>query len=290
MATAYLAAVGAAILWGASFLLTKVILTQLGPMATAALRWGAAAIALLVLGTATARGRENLRQALHRDTWTFLGLGLVGIGLFYTLQNLALVYTTSVDVGLIMNGFPVLAAVMGVGLLGEQFTRRAAGGLVLASIGVVLIGVAGLVGGEATLRARLIGDLLAILATIFGALYIVGGKRAVATYNPLTVTALAGLFGAVMLIPAAAWEGVTLRLSAGVWVALLALALGSGAAANWLWWYTAARMPISRAGVFLYITPVVSTILGVAVLSEPFTVATAAGAGFVIGGVMLVQT
>jgi drug/metabolite transporter (DMT)-like permease len=34
----------------------------------------------------------------------------------------------------------------------------------------------------------------------------------------------------------------------------------------------------------------VSTILGVAVLGEPLTVATAAGAGFVVGGVMLVQT
>jgi len=75
-----------------------------------------------------------------------------------------------------------------------------------------------------------------------------------------------------------------------VWVALFGLALGSGAAANWLWWSAARRLPISRAGAFLYITPVVSTILGVLVLAEPLTIATAAGAGFVIGGVVLVQT
>jgi drug/metabolite transporter (DMT)-like permease len=74
-----------------------------------------------------------------------------------------------------------------------------------------------------------------------------------------------------------------------VWAALLGLALGSGAAANWLWWYAAHRLPISRAGAFLYITPFVSTILGVAVLGEPLTAATATGAAFVIGGVMLVQ-
>ncbi len=290
MVMPYLAATGAAILWGASFLLTKIVLTQSGPMAAAALRWGVAAIALMALGVATGRGRETLRQALRRDIWTFLGLGLVGIGLFYTLQNLALVYTTSVDVGLIMNGFPVLTAVLGVRLLGEQFTPRSAGGLVLATIGVTLIGMASLAGAGAAARARLLGDLLAVLATFFGALYIVGGKRAVSTYDPLTVTALTGLFGALMLIPIAAWEGVPPRLSAGVWAALLALALGSGAGANWLWWFAAARLPVSRAGVFLYITPLVSTVLGVAVLSEPLTVATAAGAGFVIGGVMLVQT
>jgi drug/metabolite transporter (DMT)-like permease len=287
---AYVAASGAAILWGASFLLTKITLTQLGPMATAALRWGVATLALVMIAVATARGREMLGRALRHDWRTFVGLGLVGVSLFYTLQNVALTYTTSVDVGLIMNDFPILTAVLGVWLLGERFAWRAAGGLALATVGVTLISLGGLAEPEATARVRLLGDLLALLATLFGALYIVGGKRAVTTYNPLTVTALAGLFGALLLVPVAAWEGLTLRLSVGVWAALLGLALGSGAAANWLWWYAAHRLPISRAGAFLYITPIVSTILGVAVLGEPLTAATATGAAFVIGGVMLVQT
>jgi drug/metabolite transporter (DMT)-like permease len=259
-------------------------------MATAALRWGVAAIALIALSMATARARQVLRRALSQDGWVFLGLGLVGVSLFYTLQNLALVYTTSVDVGLIMNGFPTLTAVLGVWLLGERLTRRALVGVVAALGGVTLITLGGLAGAEITARARLVGDLLAVAATLLGALYIVGGKRAVSSYDPLTVTALAGLFGALMLMPMAAWEGFTLRLSLGVWVALFGLALGSGAAANWLWWSAARQLPISRAGVFLYITPVVSTILGVLVLGESLTIATAAGAGFVIGGVMLVQT
>jgi drug/metabolite transporter (DMT)-like permease len=289
MLTAYLAALGAAVLWGASFLLTKIALTQLGPMATAALRWTAATLALVALAALTARGRQMLRRALRHDSWTFIGLGLVGVGLFYTLQNLALVYTTSIDVGLIMNGFPVLTAVFGVLLLREPFNRRAVGGLVLATLGVTLVSLGGVIGDGTAARARLVGDLLAVLATLFGALYIVGGKRAVTDYDPLTVTALAALFGALMLIPMAAWEGLTLRLSAGVWAALLGLALGSGAAANWLWWYAVRELPVSRAGMFLYVTPLVATLLGVAVLSEPLTLATAAGAGFVVGGVMLVQ-
>jgi drug/metabolite transporter (DMT)-like permease len=287
--SAYLAASGAAILWGASFLLTKIILTQLGPMATAALRWGVAAIVLMAVSSATAHRRAMLRRALRRDKWTFVGLGLVGVSLFYVLQNLALVYTTSVDVGLIMNSFPILTAVLGVWLLGERFTPRAVLGLLMATVGVMLISLGGLAGAEIAARARLWGDLLALVATLFGSLYIVGGKRAVISYDPLIVTTLAGVFGALMLVPVAAWEGLTLRLSVRVWAALLGLALGSGAAANWLWWYAAYRLPISRAGAFLYITPVVSTVLGVVVLGEPLTVATAAGAGFVIGGVMFVQ-
>jgi len=289
MMGAYLAALGAALLWGASFLLTKVILTEVGPMTTAALRWAVAAVALLAVSLATRRGRAALGRGLRQDGWTFVGLGLVGVSLFYALQNLALVYTTSVDVGLIMNGFPILTAVLGVWMLGEHFTRRAVGGLIMATVGVTFISLGGVGSYESAAQARLLGDALAILATLLWALYIVGGKRTVTAYDPLVVTTLAGLFGALLLLPMAAWEGPTLRLSAGVWMAVLGLALGSGAAANWLWWYAAYRLPVSRAGVFLYITPVVSTVLGVAVLGEPLTAATAAGAGFVVCGVMLVQ-
>ena len=188
-----------------------------------------------------------------------------------------------------MNGVPVLTAVLGVWLLRENLARRAVLGVAVALIGVTLITLGGLAQADMAVRARLWGDLLAVLATLVGAIYIVGGKRALTSYDPLTVTTLAGLFGALMLIPVAAWEGFTLRLSVGTWLALLGLALGSGAAANWLWWIAAQRLPISQAGAFLYITPVISTILGVVVLGEPLTVVTAAGAGFVIGGVMLVQ-
>jgi drug/metabolite transporter (DMT)-like permease len=289
MMISYLAAASAAILWGASFLLTKIVLTQLGPMSTAALRWAVAALALVIISTATTRGRDALRRAFRDDVWSFVGLGLVGVSLFYGLQNLALVYTTSIDVGLIMNGVPILTAVLGVWLFGERLPRRAAAGVVIALVGVTFITLGGLTGAAVTARARLLGDLLAVMATLLAALYIVGGKRVVGSHDPLTVTVLASVFGALMLMPVAAWEGLTLRLSAGVWAALLGLALGSGAAANWLWWHAASRLPVSRAGAFLYVTPVVSTMFGVALLGEPLTAVTVAGAGLVLGGVMLVQ-
>jgi drug/metabolite transporter (DMT)-like permease len=289
MMVTYLAATSAAILWGASFLLTKIVLTQLGPMSTAALRWAVAALALIIISTATTRGREVLRRAVRDDVWSFVGLGLVGVSMLYAVQNLALVYTTSIDVGLIMNGVPVLAAVLGVWLLGERLPRRAVAGVVIALVGVTFITLGGLSEPAVTARARLLGDLLALMATLLAALYIVGGKRAVGSYDPMTVTVLASVFGALMLMPVAAWEGLTLRLSAAVWVALLGLALGSGAVANWLWWYAASRLPVSRAGAFLYFTPVVSTMFGVALLGEPLTAAAVVGAGLVLGGVMLVQ-
>lgn len=289
MIAAYLAATLAAVLWGTSFLLTRVTMTQIGPMAVAALRWWITSLLLLTLVAASARTRRAFWEALRCEWPLFLGLGVIGEGAAYVLQNLALVHTTTVDVGLIMNAYPILSAVLGVWLLKEKMTRRAAGGLVLALVGVTLINVGSLLDPGATAPARLLGNLLALGATLAGAFYIVAGKRVVVIYGPLAVTALAGVIGAVSMTPVAAWEGITPGWSPEVWAALLALAIGCGAAAYWLWWYAARRMPISRAGVFLYLTPVVSTLLGILVLHEPLTAATAAGAGLVLGGLALVQ-
>jgi len=283
------AAAAAALLWGTSLLLTRITMTEMGPMAIAALRWWITSLVLLAIVAASPRTRQAFRQALRKEWPLFLALGIIGEGVAYILQNLALVYTTTVDVGLIMNAYPILSAVLGVWILKEQMTRRAAGGLALALVGVTFINLGGLLAPEARAQARLLGNVLALAATLAGAFYIVVGKRMVLVYGPLTVTALAGVIGAVSMTPAAAWEGIAPQWSLEVWAALVALAIGCGAGAYWLWWYAAQRMPLSKAGVFLYLTPVVSTLLGILVLGEPLTVATAAGAGLVLGGLALVQ-
>jgi drug/metabolite transporter (DMT)-like permease len=289
MITVYFAAALAAILWGTSFLLTRITMTQLGPMAVAALRWWITSLLLVGIVALSARNRRNFAAALRSEWRLFLALGIIGEGAAYIMQNMALIYTTTIDVGLIMNAYPILSAALGVWVLGEHITRRAVVGLVLALLGVTLINLGGLLAPGSIAHDRLLGNVLALAATLAGAFYIVAGKRVVSTYGPLAVSALGGAIGALSLTPAAAWEGIPLHWSLDVWGALLGLAIGSGAAAYWLWWYAARQLPISQAGIFLYITPVVSTLLGMLVLSEPLTVATAAGAGFVLGGVLLVQ-
>ncbi|PWH20965.1 MAG: hypothetical protein DDG58_00010 [Ardenticatenia bacterium] len=288
MWAAYASAATAAVLWGTSFLLTRMAMTQMGPLTVAALRWWITSVVLVVLVGTLKEARGALRH-VWREWPLFLALGVIGEGMAYVFQNLALTYTTTVDVGLIMNAYPILSAVLGVWVLRERMSWRAAVGLVMGLLGVTFITLGGVWAGEVELYARVLGNGLALLATLAGAFYIVAGKRLVLAYGPLPVTALAGLIGALAMTPIAVAEGVTLHWSAETWGALLGLALGCGAAAYLLWWHAAKQLPISQAGVFLYLTPVVSTMLGVWVLSEPLTLATAAGAGLVLGGMALAQ-
>ncbi len=138
MALPYLSAVVAAILWGTSFLLTRVAMTQMGPMAVAALRWWITSLVLLAIVAASGRTRQAVRDAWRHEWLLFLGLGIIGEGAAYVLQNLALVYTTTVDVGLIMNAYPILSAVLGVWILKEQMTRRAGRGPGAGLVGGIL--------------------------------------------------------------------------------------------------------------------------------------------------------
>lgn len=288
MGAAYASATAAAVLWGTSFLLTRVTMTQMGPLAVAALRWWITSVVLMVIVSTSRDTRCSFGEA-WREWPLLLALGVIGEGVAYVFQNLALVYTTTVDVGLIMNAYPILSAVLGVWVLKEHMTWRAAGGLMMGLLGVTFITLGGMWVNEVETYTRVLGNGLALLATLAGAFYIVAGKRLVLVYGPLPVTALAGLIGALAMTPLAVAEGITLSWSAEVWGALLGLAIGCGAAAYLLWWYAARQLPISQAGVFLYLTPVVSTLLGILVLGEPLTIATAAGAGLVLGGMTLAQ-
>jgi drug/metabolite transporter (DMT)-like permease len=290
MILSYLAAVLASVLWGSSFLLTKITLTEMGPLSVAGLRWWIASILMVAFLAAHPAGRKRMALALRQHWLLFIFLGVVGEAIFYILQNIALVYTTSIDVGLIMNIFPVLTAMMGVWILGEEFNWQGVAGTALALAGVTLITLGSTSNGVEVASARLLGNMLAIIAVFAGSAYLVAGKRLVTEYGPLTVSALAGAFGAIALTPTAVWEGINFQVSGQVWAALMGLALGCSVAAYLLWWYAAARMPLSRAGVFIYVSPIVSTALGVIILGEPMGLATSAGALLVLGGMVLVQT
>ncbi len=274
------------LLWGSSFVLTKIALAELGPLTIAFYRWLIATLAFAVI-LPLQRHAPIVQRALRQDFLPFALLGLVGISAFYTFQNLALRYTTAVNVGLLINFCTVFIAVLSVLWLGERLGRMAIMGIVLSFTGATLVG---LPNSSFTLKGgRLLGDGLTLLAALCAAIYTVYGKWIVARYPPAVVTGLAAAFGTLFLLPGAAWEGLVLPRSATVWGAVLTLGLGSGALANFWWWRILEHMEAARAGTFILVIPVVSTLLAVAILREPVPPAAAVGGALVLLGVYLTQ-
>lgn len=289
----YLMALATVTLWGASFPLTKAALEWAGPTTIAFLRWLISAAALFIW---LARSRQlGLALALLRNAGgRVLWIALSGVTLFYFLENTALKFTTATNAGVLANLTSVFMVAIGALLLKERLSRVEWGAMAIAFAGAMLVSQGA---GHLTLdSAGLQGDVLMVVATLFAAIYSIGGKRLVETNAPAVVLADVALVGALLLLPLTVWEvggvaglGTLLQLAPVAWGALLLLGLGAGALGNIWWLRILAATTAARAGMALFLIPVISTAVAVVTLGEPLTPLVVVGALLVLAGVALVE-
>jgi drug/metabolite transporter (DMT)-like permease len=291
--TLYLMALATVTLWGASFPLTKAALEWAGPTSIAFLRWTISALFLLGW-LAKTRQFDAALALIRRHTFTVAWVAMSGITLFYFLENLALQYTTATNAGVLANLTSVFMVLIGTFWLHERLNGVEWGAMLLAFIGAMLVSQGA---GHLTLASvGLRGDVLMVVATLFAAIYSIGAKRLVANFEPVVVTAVVAILGALFLFPLTVWEvgGLAglpslLELPTVAWLALLLLGLGAGALANIWWMRILGSTTAARAGMALFLIPVISTTLAVIALGETLTPVALIGAALVLVGVALVE-
>ena len=110
-------------------------------------------------------------------------------------------------------------------------------------------------------------------------------KQLMKTYDSLQVTALTIIMGTVWLVLGTElFQPLRFRFSTGTWVAVAAQGMLATTAAYLLWNWGLARVPASRAGVFLNLEPLVGTLLGVLILHESL------GPRAILGGLMIIAS
>ncbi len=288
----YAMALGTVTLWGASFPLTKAALDYTGPTAIAFLRWIISALFLvgwLVLAgrRAPAVGIEAMKDLLAARWRTVAWVAMIGITLFYFIENIAIRYTTATNAGVLSNLTSVFMVFIGAFLLHERLSRIEWLALAAAFAGSVLVSQGA---GHLSLRGPgLIGDALMIVATLFGAIYSIGGKSLSERYPATVVTTAVSTVGALFLLPLALIEGLRLDLPLAAWGAIVLLGIGAGALANLWWLELLSRTTASRAALVLFLIPVVSATLSVTFLREPVTPLLVLGSALVLAGMLMVQ-
>src|SRR6185295_16369944 len=153
---ARLAALAAVVMWGISFVATKAALREVSPVTLIFTRF---ALGVAVLFLILTLRREPLVPL--RDAWPMLALmGFVGIFVHQMIQVHGLVLTTAVRTGWLIGLTPIWSAVLAAAFLGEHFGSRKILGLVLGTVGAIVLVT------KAQLSARVIalpatrGDLL----------------------------------------------------------------------------------------------------------------------------------
>jgi drug/metabolite transporter (DMT)-like permease len=154
------------LLWAGNAVVGRLMVGQVPPLTLNLLRWLLTALILLPLAWRALRPWSAIRQRVGY----LLLLGLLGVGLFNSLQYLALVTSSPLNVTLVASSMPVWMLAVGTVFYGEHPTRRQLLGAALGLLGVlVVIGRGSL---QTLLAVQLVpGDLFILLAVIGWAFY-----------------------------------------------------------------------------------------------------------------------
>ena len=275
---AYLALAGAGSLWGTGFLLGKFLLVELDVphmMMYRLLLACAGFVPVLLL-----RGPR-----IRVEDWRLVvTAGVFGVPLVYLIQFEGLARTTVAHASLMVAMFPILLGVAAAVLAGERVPMTRWLLLVVSGFGALLIVSSSAASGDAR-GPTVIGDGLVLLSLLAGVGWVMTSKRLMTRYDPVGIGALITLVGTIPLV---VWvlsvNGLPpVHLTSRAWLTLLAQGLLATTVATLLWNWGVSRVPMSEAGVFVNLEPVVGTLLGMIVLGDRLGWSGAAGALLIIG-------
>jgi drug/metabolite transporter (DMT)-like permease len=276
MARAVAAALVTVALWGSAFVAIRDVGHTLPPGAVAL---GRLLVSVFALTVALAIRRDPLP---HRgDALRIALFGILWLGVYSFSVNAAERRVDAGTAAMLINIGPILIAIFGGVFLGEGFPPRLFLGCGIAFVGCVLIGL-----GNSHAGSRL-GIALLVVAAVAYASAAVIQKPLLARASALQVTWLGFAAATVVCLPFAPslLRGVD-AASAG-W--LVYLGLGPTALGFATWAYALRRMTAGQLASIAYLIPVVTILLGWALLGETPPVLAAAGGALCITGVVVAR-
>ena len=278
-------ACGTQMMWGATFVSTKVLLTNFLPVEVLFTRTVLAFFALLLFYP------HRLKLKNPRQELAFAGAGLFGIVLYFMLENTALTMTYASNVGIIVACAPFFVAVIvGIFFKNEKSGMNFYIGFVVSIAGVILISL----NGQKTFNLNPLGDGLAFLAMIsWGCYSALVKKIGEWDYPIIAVTRRIYFYGILFIIPVllqqhASWKP-ELLMKPEILANFLFLGLCASALGFLLWNLSTKWIGAVKTSVYIYLSPVVTVILSVFVLHEKMITASVAGALLIFAGLVISQ-
>lgn len=289
IATAAVAAVGAAALWGTTGTAQALGPEGTQPVTVGALRILLGAMALTLLAVTVRPGSTPAPASAQRVRVPQPVVVLLG-GLCVAAYQVCFfegVARAGVAVGTVvaLGTAPLATGLLGL-LLAERPRRRWAVATAGAVTGVVL-----LVSGSAGTGGRI--DALGILAAIGAGLSYAGytvAARTLLLRGVRGLVVMAGLFvtGAILLLPALFSADLAWLRSPAGWAMVLWLGIGATGVSYVLFQHGLARLSASTVATLSLAEPVTATLLGVLVLRESLSLLTGVGIAVVLLSLLLV--
>lgn len=277
------------VLWAGNAVVGRMVREWMPPMTLNLVRWAIALVILLPLAGSIFRPGSGLWASWRR----FALLGLLGVGLYNSLQYLALQTSTPINVTLVASSMPVWLLLVGGLFFSAKIRSKQVIGAVLSIAGVLLV----LSRGEwrQLLAMHLVpGDLFMIAATIAFSFYswlLTHPKEPKDIRGNWTAFLLAQIaFGVMWSSVFAAGEcAVSDPHIAWSWplaAALLYIAAGPAIIAYRCWMAGVQRAGPTIAGFFSNLTPLFAAMMSSAFLGEMPHLYHVAAFALIVGGIV----
>lgn len=255
------------LVWGTTFISTKVLLGDFSPFEILFFRFTLGYLALLAVHPRFVK-TSGLREEL-----LFAGAGLCGVTLYFLLENIALTLTLTSNVGIIVSVAPFFTAVAAHFFLkGEHLRPPFFIGFAVAMLGIVLITF----NGSYMLKVNPAGDILAVLACVFWAFYSVLMRKISALgHSNIACTRRVFFYGLLFMLPALSFMEV--RLEAARFAVptnllnLLFLSFFASALCFASWNWCVGILGAVKTSVYIYMVPVVTITASWLILHERIT-------------------
>jgi drug/metabolite transporter (DMT)-like permease len=264
--------------WAANFIVVKSANQQIPPVSFAFLRFGIAAVTLLI----AMRLRDGSFGWPGRDALAIVGLGALGFGVYQFMWSIALQQIPAGDSALLVAATPVFTALLAV-VSGADFLTRSKllGSLVsFAGVGVIVASGPGL-----TVGGAIVGDALTLASAVCWSIYTAFGAPILRRHSPLQTTAWAMVGGALVLAVPGVIQGAGANWSAvslDAWAGLAFSAFIPAGLANVVVFSAIRLLGPTRITALQFLVPFIAVLLGAVFLAEPVRV------GQLLGGVVIV--
>jgi drug/metabolite transporter (DMT)-like permease len=175
---AILEATFAVVVWGGSFVATKVALKEVSPVTVVWLRF---AMGVVIIGLSVMTRKQWARPA-RKDLLYFALLGFLGISFHQWLQSTGLLTAQATTTAWIVATTPIFMAVLGWVVLKERLNWIQVGGISIAACGVLLVVTKGNLLSISPGKFGTPGDFLILISALNWAVFSALSRRGLQKY------------------------------------------------------------------------------------------------------------
>ena len=285
----HLVALTVVIIWGSTFVFTKLLLLNGLSAAQIFLLRFILAYAMLLVWSLSRKGHRWFCKSL-KDEFKMLLLGISGGSLYFLAENSAMNYTTATNDSLIVCACPLFTTlIVALFYKSEHISGHQLLGTLIALVGMAVV----VMNGQFVLQLSPKGDLLAFTACMCWVVYSLLMMNVSKRYPSVFTTRKVFFYGLVTIIPYfIAYPGMpslSVLAQPDVLFNLLFLSIVASTLCFLPWNWALSRIGVVETTNYVYLNPLATIVFAWWLIDEPVTAWLLLGTALLLWGLYLVN-